>query len=116
MAGGSAGPEIGINDVLIEILKTAICGTDVHIWDWDAWAQRTIPVPMDVGHEFVGPVAAFGSNVHDVEIGEIVSGEGPYRLWPVPQLPGRSPPPVQEHQGGRREPAGLFRRVPVHPR
>ena len=56
-------PENGINDVLIRILKTAICGTDVHIWNWDAWAQKTIPVPMHVGHEFVGQVAAMGSNV-----------------------------------------------------
>lgn len=69
-------PQIGINDVLIRILKTAICGTDIHIWDWNPWAQRTIPVPMVVGHEFVGRVAAVGSNVHDVEVGEIVSGEG----------------------------------------
>ncbi len=69
-------PEIGINDVLIRILKTAICGTDVHIWNWDPWAQKTIPVPMHIGHEFVGQVAAIGSNVHDLEIGEIVSGEG----------------------------------------
>ena len=69
-------PEIGINDVLIRILKTAICGTDIHIWDWNAWAQRTIPVPMVIGHEFVGRVAAMGSNVHDLQIGEIVSGEG----------------------------------------
>ncbi len=69
-------PEIGINDVLIKIHKTAICGTDVHIWNWDAWAQKTIPVPMAIGHEFVGVVAAMGSNVHDLEIGEIVSGEG----------------------------------------
>jgi threonine 3-dehydrogenase len=69
-------PEMGINDVLIKIHKTAICGTDVHIWKWDPWAQRTIPVPMAVGHEFVGKVAAMGSNVHDVEIGDTVSGEG----------------------------------------
>jgi threonine 3-dehydrogenase len=69
-------PEIGINDVLIKIHKTAICGTDVHIWNWDAWAQRTIPVPMVVGHEFVGTVAAMGSNVHDLEVGDVVSGEG----------------------------------------
>ncbi len=69
-------PEIGITDVLIRILKTAICGTDIHIWDWNPWAQRTIPVPMVVGHEFVGQVAAMGSNVHDLQIGEIVSGEG----------------------------------------
>jgi threonine 3-dehydrogenase len=69
-------PEPGINDVLIRVHKTAICGTDVHISDWDAWAQKTIPVPMVVGHEFVGTVAAMGSNVHDLDIGEVVSGEG----------------------------------------
>jgi threonine 3-dehydrogenase len=69
-------PEIGINDVLIRIHKTAICGTDVHIWDWNAWAQKTIPVPMPIGHEFVGTVAAVGSNVHDTNIGDVVSGEG----------------------------------------
>ncbi len=69
-------PEVGINDVLIKIHKTAICGTDVHIYKWDAWAQKTIPVPMTVGHEFVGTVAAMGSNVTDLEIGDVVSGEG----------------------------------------
>ena len=69
-------PEMGINDVLIKIHKTAICGTDVHIWNWDAWSQKTIPVPMTIGHEFVGTVAAMGSNVHDVKIGDVVSGEG----------------------------------------
>jgi threonine 3-dehydrogenase len=69
-------PEIGINDVLIKIHKTAICGTDVHIWNWDAWSQKTIPVPMTVGHEFVGTVAAMGSNVKDLSIGDVVSGEG----------------------------------------
>lgn len=69
-------PEYGINDVLIKIEKTAICGTDVHIWNWDHWSQETIKTPMVIGHEFVGHVAAKGSNVHDVEIGELVSGEG----------------------------------------
>ena len=69
-------PEIGINDVLIKIHKTAICGTDIHIYNWDAWAQKTIPVPMAVGHEFVGTVAEIGSNVHDFKRGDIVSGEG----------------------------------------
>lgn len=69
-------PEIGINDVLIKIKQTAICGTDVHIYNWDEWAQKTIPVPMVVGHEYMGAVEAVGSNVHDVKIGEIVSGEG----------------------------------------
>ncbi|UCG58256.1 MAG: L-threonine 3-dehydrogenase [Phycisphaerales bacterium] len=69
-------PEIGTNDVLIKIQKTAICGTDIHIFEWDAWAQKTIKTPMIIGHEFVGTVEKMGSNVHDVHLGELVSGEG----------------------------------------
>jgi threonine 3-dehydrogenase len=69
-------PEIGINDVLIKTNRTAICGTDMHIYNWDAWAQSTIPVPMVVGHEFVGEIVAVGSNVNDFREGQIVSGEG----------------------------------------
>jgi threonine 3-dehydrogenase len=69
-------PTYGINDVLVRIHKTSICGTDVHIYNWDAWAQRTIPVPMAIGHEFVGRVAAVGSNVRDFKVGDLVSGEG----------------------------------------
>lgn len=69
-------PELDINDVLIKVKRTAICGTDMHIYNWDAWAQKTIPVPMVVGHEFVGEVAAVGSNVNDFHAGQIVSGEG----------------------------------------
>jgi threonine 3-dehydrogenase len=69
-------PEIGINDVLIEILRTGICGTDVHIYNWDAWSQKTIPVPLVVGHEFVGRIVEVGSNVKDFRVGHIVSGEG----------------------------------------
>ena len=69
-------PEVGINDVLIKIMRTAICGTDLHIYNWDAWAQKTIPVPMVVGHEFVGEVVSVGENVNDFHPGEIVSGEG----------------------------------------
>ena len=69
-------PEIGINDVLVQVLRTGICGTDVHIYNWDAWAQKTIPVPMVVGHEFVGRIVAVGGNVRDFHAGEIVSGEG----------------------------------------
>ena len=69
-------PKNGINDVLIKILRTGICGTDVHIYEWDAWAQKTIPVPMVVGHEFVGKIVDVGSNVTDFHVGEIVSGEG----------------------------------------
>lgn len=69
-------PEIGINDVLIRIRRTAICGTDMHIWKWDEWAQKTILVPMIVGHEFVGEIVEVGSNVDDFQIGALVSGEG----------------------------------------
>ncbi|MGH9626476.1 MAG: L-threonine 3-dehydrogenase, partial [Bryobacteraceae bacterium] len=69
-------PALGINDVLIRVSHTGICGTDLHIYDWDAWAQATIPVPMAIGHEFVGEIVATGSNVNDFHPGEIVSGEG----------------------------------------
>ena len=69
-------PSIGINDVLIRVLRTGICGTDVHIYNWDDWAQKTIPVPMVIGHEFVGRVEKVGSNVADFFPGEMVSGEG----------------------------------------
>ena len=71
-----AEPEIGINDVLIKIQKTAICGTDIHIFNWDAWAEKTIKPPLVIGHEFVGTVEKIGENVHDVEIGGLVGGEG----------------------------------------
>jgi threonine 3-dehydrogenase len=64
------------NEVLIKIIRTAICGTDVHIYNWDEWAQQTIPVPMHIGHEFVGRVAEVGANVTDFEPGDLVSGEG----------------------------------------
>jgi len=69
-------PEIGINDVLIKVKKTGICGTDIHIYKWDDWAQKTIPVPMVVGHEFVGEIVELGSNVLDFKHGDRVSGEG----------------------------------------
>ena len=69
-------PKIGINDVLIKIARTAICGTDMHIYNWDSWAQATIPVPMVVGHEFVGHIVDVGSNVIDFRPGQLVSGEG----------------------------------------
>jgi threonine 3-dehydrogenase len=69
-------PEVGINDVLIRVEKTGICGTDVHIHRWDAWAQATIPVPLVIGHEFVGEVVAVGANVNDFKAGDLVSGEG----------------------------------------
>ena len=70
-----AGPTLGINDVLIRVRYTGICGTDVHIYQWDEWAQKTIPVPMAIGHEFVGEIVEVGSNVNDFYPGDIVSGE-----------------------------------------
>lgn len=69
-------PEIGDFDVLIKMRKTAICGTDVHIYNWDEWSQATIPVPMTIGHEFVGEIVEVGSGVTDFKIGDLVSGEG----------------------------------------
>jgi threonine 3-dehydrogenase len=69
-------PEIGVNDVLIKIKKNAICGTDLHIYEWNEWAQRTIRVPMTVGHEYVGEIVDMGSGVKNLKIGERVTGEG----------------------------------------
>jgi len=69
-------PEIGINDVLIKVRRASICGTDLHIWNWDEWARKTIPAPMVVGHEFVGEIVRVGPNVADFFPGDIVSGEG----------------------------------------
>src|SRR5271170_2895166 len=69
-------PKPGMNDVLIRVRRAGICGTDVHIYKWDDWAQRTIPVPMAIGHEFCGEIVAVGSNVNDFHPGDIVTGEG----------------------------------------
>jgi threonine 3-dehydrogenase len=69
-------PQVGINDVKIRVLATGICGTDLHIYEWDSWAQKTIPVPLVIGHEFVGEIVEVGSNVTDFHLGDRVSGEG----------------------------------------
>src|SRR4028118_739296 len=69
-------PGIGPDDVLIRVRKTGVCGTDIHIWSWDDWAARTVPTPLVTGHEFAGEIAALGANVHDLRIGQRVSGEG----------------------------------------
>ncbi len=69
-------PQLGINDVKVRVLMTGICGTDLHIYDWDEWARATIPVPLVIGHEFVGEIVEVGSNVNDFHPGELVSGEG----------------------------------------
>jgi threonine 3-dehydrogenase len=69
-------PAFGLNDVLIRVRQTGICGTDIHIYDWDDWAKATIPVPLVIGHEFVGEVVDVGANVSDFAVGSLVSGEG----------------------------------------
>ncbi|MGH7772151.1 MAG: L-threonine 3-dehydrogenase [Candidatus Binatia bacterium] len=69
-------PEIGINDVLIKVDRTGLCGTDLHIYNWNPWAQRTIRIPMVIGHEFVGVIERVGKNVKDFKAGDVVSGEG----------------------------------------
>ena len=69
-------PQPGKNDVKIKISKTSICGTDLHIYNWDRWSQETIPVPMVIGHEFVGHIAEIGENVMGFKVGDLVSGEG----------------------------------------
>ena len=69
-------PEIGPNDVLIRVRKASICGTDIHIWNWDAWSQKTIKVPMVIGHEFMGEIAKLGTEVTGFQVGDRVSGEG----------------------------------------
>src|SRR5438034_2217320 len=69
-------PQVGINDVKIRVLHTGICGTDLHIYEWDEWARSTIPVPLVIGHEFVGKIVEVGANVTDYYPGDIVSGEG----------------------------------------
>ncbi|WP_026479085.1 L-threonine 3-dehydrogenase [Ahrensia sp. 13_GOM-1096m] len=69
-------PEIGPDDVLIKINKTGICGTDIHIWNWDEWAQKTVPVPLITGHEFAGEIVELGRDVKDIQLGQRCSGEG----------------------------------------
>ncbi len=69
-------PEVGVNDVLIKITKTSICGTDLHIYRWDEWSERTIKTPMTIGHEYVGTVAKLGAGVVGINIGDRVTGEG----------------------------------------
>lgn len=107
-------PEVGPNDVLIKIHKTAICGTDLHIWNWDKWAQQTIPVGMHVGHEFCGVIEAVGSSVTEYKPGEIVSGEGHIGLRPLPQLPFRAEALVSQHKGSGGQQARLLCGVSFH--
>ena len=69
-------PAVGRDDVLIRVLRTGVCGTDLHIYEWDGWAQANVPVPLVIGHEFVGEIVELGSDVQDLAVGDLVSGEG----------------------------------------
>ena len=104
-------PEPGINDVLIRVLMTGICGTDLHIYEWDAWAQATIPVPLVIGHEFVGEIVAVGSNVARLPSRRHRQRRGPRRLRALPQLSGGAAPSLRAHEGRGREPSGRICRI-----
>src|ERR1700689_3671731 len=102
-------PRPGINDVLIRVKRAGICGTDVHIYKWDDWAQRTIPVPMAIGHEFVGEIVETGSNVNDFCPGDIVSGEGHAACGACRNcLAARRPPLCPHPRGGGVNRPGAF--------
>ena len=105
-------PAIGKNDVLVKVIKTSICGTDVHIYDWDQWAEATIPVPMVIGHEFVGRIAAMGENVSGFEVGDLVSAEGTWFVGDVGTA-GRAPPSVQQNLGSSVNRPGVFEYVAI---
>lgn len=107
-------PEPGIGEVLIKIHKTAICGTDVHIYNWDPWSQQHINPPMVIGHEYVGEIAALGPGVTEYKVGQIVSGEGHIVCGPLPQLPRGQRPMVQGDQGRWRRQAGRVCGIRMH--
>ena len=109
----SRSPSVGPNDVLIRVSKTAICGTDMHIYNWDAWAQKTIPVPMARRPRVhAARSSRSAAKCAASSVGDRVSGEGPHHLRLLPQLPRRPAAPVPQHRGRRRESPGLLRRVP----
>jgi threonine 3-dehydrogenase len=78
-------PEPGLNDVIIKVKKSAICGTDLHIYEWDAWSQRTIKTPMTIGHEYMGHIDAIGAGVKNLKVGDRVTGEGHLACGQLPQ-------------------------------
>ena len=106
-------PEPGPDEVLIKVRKSAICGTDVHIWNWDDWSAKTVPVGLTTGHEFVGEIADLGSAATKYRRGQRVSGEGPHRLRHLPQLSCRAWPPVPQYTRRRRPPQRRLRRIPL---
>ena len=104
-------PPIGRDEVLIRILKTAICGTDVHIYQWDEWAQRTVPVPLVIGHEFVGVIDTAGQRRPRTACRRAGDRRGTHRLRPLPQLSRRSPSSLRQHGQCRRHPSRRVCRV-----
>ncbi|STR65323.1 L-threonine 3-dehydrogenase [Klebsiella michiganensis] len=108
-------PEVGHNDLLIKIRKTAICGTDVHIYNWDEWSQKTIPVPMVVGHEYVGEVVGIGQEVRGFKLGDRVSGEGHITCGHCRNCRAGAYASVPQYDGRRRQPSGLFCRISGDP-
>jgi threonine 3-dehydrogenase len=109
-------PEPGPNDVLIRMRKTAICGTDIHIWQWDTWAQRTIPVPMQIGHEYCGEIVAIGSEVRGLAVRRPCLGRGAHHLRPLPQLPRRTRHLCRNTSGVGVNRPGCFAEYIVHSR
>ena len=108
-------PEIGPDDVLIRIRKTGICGTDIHIWNWDEWAQRTVPVPLVTGHEFAGEIVEIGRNVEGLLDRPARQRGGSSDRQALPPEPGGQVPPRPRDARHRRERAGGFRRIPAAP-
>ena len=102
-------PECGRDEVLIRVLRTGICGTDLHIYLWDGWAQQNIPVPLIVGHEFVGEIVELGAEVDDLGRGDLGERRGPSRLRPLSQLHGGAPGAVLEDRQRRRQPSRILR-------
>ena len=109
-------PRSGRTTCCIRVRKTAICGTDVHIYNWDDWAQRTIPVPMTVGHEFAGVVEQVGSHVNGFEVGDRVSGEGHITCGHCRNCRAGQAAPLPQHRGRRRQSPRCVRRVSGDPR
>ena len=108
-------PKIGINDVLIKVLRTGICGTDVHIETWDAWARKTVPVPLVIGHEFVGQIVEVGAKRHRFPRRRDCQRRRARGLRPMPELPGRPASSLQGHQGNRRQSSRRVCPVPGPP-
>ena len=108
---GAGARRPGPNEVLIKLEKTAICGTDLHIYLWDEWSQRTIKPGLVIGHEFVGRIVELGPGVTRLQARPARVGRRPHRLRPLPQLPRRPPAPVPEHRRHRRQPRRRVRRI-----